>query len=836
MPSHRSNHLTIALIVALAAAIPAWLVAWRLVVSREVELTLTPRGAGPTWSLEWTDAKTGRANGSWIDLRREAPPARSTLEIASDARPAEPGRTFRLWLYEVKPLAPDAAPLDLKAAIADASRASGRWVAFDQGPGIVLEGPDPGRLALDLPAGGAELAYALTQDGGGFSARLDGDDTALDCFAATQEGRRTTIGPRGPRSGVPITISRRIPASRLASLRLHWWDAPSGAHASVEGRVATRLLGWSIRREALALESDATGSGAMESKEGSLAIRPPGGLSPAVHAAGVLAFAGVLALGAVAMLAGVWMARAGPARWLTLDRIALALVIAAHAYLAVATPVLYCPDSPDYLVGMIKFVETGRLDHFGAVRVPGYALVVAPLWMLFSAGGSFNAALGAAQGAMVILSAIMARGMARRLLPAPWPAITLLVVALSPGLVLWGRIAMSEAFSAFLGTLIAYAAVAIFHQAPAARQARVRGGPVAHLAGAVLVGVLAGAGAYTRGNFQVFVVLAPVIIGLMLLARCGVVWSGIVAGLALGVGAASLTPRILHNQRTYGVASFMVGAGYQQGVTTQYNRVMDLNQTGVFDEPAYRRIIADRAAGRASEYDTIAEFARSERIQVPRARDDWGIKDAKSLVAVRESYARRPERRLFRGVLGFASVTGLFPYFRNPRHGAELALPDDAGRVGTRWIVQPSYAETEYWTRPLRGEGVRGTSNHFAGPEHFAHFGEHATRVFDRTQRDIGPYLHGTTARVLDHAFGADQLARPILAALALLAIPIAIARREWIAAWAGAVVALHALAVAWMAMSGIDRYGVPFDPLQRLAAVYALARIVAWSRRARAS
>jgi hypothetical protein len=274
-----------------------------------------------------------------------------------------------------------------------------------------------------------------------------------------------------------------------------------------------------------------------------------------------------------------------------------------------------------------------------------------------------------------------------------------------------------------------------------------------------------------------------------------------------------LAPRLIANKRDYGVAAVMVASARNQFILAEPNGVMDLNHTRAFTFEEWRDALDQRASGQIGEWD-LSQRVHASRAPVPAGRrgspehEAWGpgIEEAKSDFIVRESYARRGPERLRVAGAALTNLLGLYP-----------------------WTTLAGFQENELWTRPLRGiDSTRG-SNFFSDQAHAMKYGRGGEAVYRACQRDIGRAMRSTSARVFGEWYMGDRALRPVLAALMLVGMLSALLRREWTMAWIAGVVVLHAVALAALAMTGIDRYGVPFEPLLRVAAVYGLSVIVGW-------
>jgi hypothetical protein len=103
---------------------------------------------------------------------------------------------------------------------------------------------------------------------------------------------------------------------------------------------------------------------------------------------------------------------------------------------------------------------------------------------------------------------------------------------------------------------------------------------------------------------------------------------------------------------------------------------------------------------------------------------------------------------------------------------------------------------------------------------------EDQDRLWTRTNREITPAMTGRNARLFARWWNVEDTLRPILAGLFIIGGISALVRRDGVIFVIALLVAANAVALAVLTLSGIDRYGVPFEPLLRVVAVYGAWRV----------
>lgn len=797
--------LTIALGL-LLLAVACWLALRGVVVTREFSATVSFPAGDTHWSLRWTPpAQPGipsRPNGCWIDPASLL--GEETLEIRVSGTPHTPGRTFRLWLYEVAPEA--GPPLDLHALALPPGNQGSKWLAISGGPGIVYDTNSPAVLRLPVNAGRVRLSLAKTPDGGPVTVAFGGAEQTLDLWAEKDTPTQITLARARPPAGLPVPLHARLPNYPMHDLALAWTGAAPGPIAIANPRAQLRVLGVLVGDAPLGVAGVAPAQGPFTVTpavpDAQFEFSPPPGVPLLGHALGVGAAFAVLALLSGIGVLTVRRARLGCYRWLTLEVLAVLAVLLVRLWMVAWAPLLYCPDSMDYMLGAIRFAEHGTLDRFNALRVPGYAVLLGAVWTL---GGDFNLKLGIVQALMGVATAVMAWDMSRRALPRPWAMAVLLLVGLCPGLLTWERFAMSEAPSAFLMVLGLWLVVRRGGWDLAGEPRRLGSA----LAYAALVGVVCTGAIYVRANLQLLLIVLPALAAAECWRRWGAARAILIGAVLLAAGAGTIAPRVLKNRAETGRAAVIPAEGWMVGLLSWRTHALDENQTAAFDYPTWERLHRARAQG-LGDYGFASEYVLpATSIPVRADVPPYLVANDRLAYLVRESFPRLPERRLRGAGDALVSLLGVAPW-------------QDPGNVH----------EHDFWSRPLRNRQEPGQKNYWnpgdldATPELCA--------LRDRTLRDI-PASAARHAVAFDAAFNFDyQLARPFLALLLLIGSLVALWKRQPVVLAAAALAWGNTIALAWLIQCGIDRYAIPFEPMIRLVAVYALWQISLWLARGR--
>lgn len=520
---------------------------------------------------------------------------------------------------------------------------------------------------------------------------------------------------------------------------------------------------------------------------GEWAAIPPG---LEIADAAVCAVLGALVLGLLRVLAGaVRRVVVEPAMGVTpapatgtspWPGVVAALVAAmVHADWALTSPVVFCPDSLDYAVRAIELLERGDFHTFDALRTPGFSVVLAAI-------SGLHLPLGPALGVLhALVAAVMAWALAdvagRALGPgrvAGGVALAAAIAAtLDPVVLLWSRHAMPEMLAMGAATLAAWAAF------------RAGGRWVWW---AILSGVLAAVAAYMRGNLQVVVAVCPIIVYFAAGRGRGPGRALAAAAICLASALALLAPWSLRNARTFGVPALAVATQYARVLNASDAGILDLNQSAAIDRAqAARRVPgADLSGFEVIRLVDSSQLAAGSEGPAPHP---WITSESRLRIIADESSRRWPDRRWQAAARGAVNLSGLWP------------------------LSDRGFREHEWWGNVWRS-GDR--SNFWNRPEDYGHLNPTlAQRVHDQ---NVAP----VNFRITDAAWEAIGRWKWLHALLALLSL-VACAWLWYGRRRAEAVMFLlpwaHALALAVLTGTGIDRYQAPMLPLGTLAGVLGL-------------
>lgn len=819
------------LLTALLLLSPAlWLAIKPLVWARELECSLTPgRATGAIWSLEWQQGHDGPWNGQWINLASlGAIP--QTLEIRLPGKSATPSPSAPgFHLYEVTGGPWRLSGPDLKAALAkwqaDPSLARAEGLAFEGNwiPGVGDSGgvfcDSPGTLRLPIPAdavqAGIRFRTEKTPRGSDIECLFAGDRKIFNTRADQWQPLEISLQPAQASPGATATIRCPLPAYSIASLRLSR-QSDDGVPIRISGlTLHTRLFGLSLPDRTLPPPSDpALPPGAAAFTSPSVLLSGPIKTTISVHLAG-LAFiiGGLLALWH-SLWAGLraldqalhaanrafhhWRGERllpatprphfGPAFWSC-----LALISLAHFWMAFWAPLLFPPDSIDYIINAQRLYDTSSFAHFGAWRLPGTSLILYPFIAIFSHP---ERALALAQAVGGILVALMCHDVARRFVPAPLAALTMLWIGLDPTGLVWERHIMSEAPMTFATSLWMWLLVRLCDPTPTTFAKRALW--------ALALGLVCGFAPLIRGNAQVMAILAPVGVAAAL-------WSLVRPTRALGLGAITLAaslsllvPWVAHIHQQYGRPRVMIGGGFANLAFTWNANLMDVNQTRLYDAQTLE-LVRQQELARNDLFGFVPRLNASPRLQQSPLLHSWIQQDERCAIAANESRARHGSQSL-----------------RAMLHGAGTIL------LGVR---PEQFASTRYWSRSYFGILPEGQSQSWDVdvprlPYPIADR-PRLEQIHARTTSDIAFLKTDPSAKWFERWYSLFDHSR-FITGLLFLAGGLA-ALREWnctlLTIWGLSFATI--LALAYLVFGGETRYVEPLYPAMSVMAAFGLGRII---------
>jgi hypothetical protein len=522
------------------------------------------------------------------------------------------------------------------------------------------------------------------------------------------------------------------------------------------------------------------------------------------------------------------------------------------------TPLMHCPDSLDYYANAVRLMESGTAAQFDGWRSPGYSVLIAPAlafsreplawiglvqWVCVA-----GTIVLLADAARVLVGAVVVGGeRARRV--AGWAGgATAAVVASDPWTLLWHRHAMPEAASAVAVAVAAWvlarwacAGAGVGAGASASRGRSVVRADVRAVVCAGGLGAFLGVACYVRGNAQVLVVLVPVCLACVEVARGRSYGRAAVVGGACALaGVAVLVPWMVETRERTGRWTFTTGGDFARALFGYETGLVDVNQSHVFDAEQFSRVREATERGALGAYGFIHEM-NTGLLAGMGGGGGGGVRelpqlartDLRARVVVDEAVSRRADVRV------------------------SLAARAMATQVGVWAFDVPGFRENEYWSRamrPMRGQAAdpTGGDNYWADPEAMAGV-DASTRasIESRTRRDVRSFRAGGAAWAFEVAWRVGEVVRPLAAVVAVVGVCVVAAGvvvgvgtsggvRERVSGGrsggaalvcvlglAGLVVA-HAAAIAWVVMTGLDRYAFAVTPLWHMVGVCAVVLVVA--------
>lgn len=603
----------------------------------------------------------------------------------------------------------------------------------------------------------------------------------------------------------PMVFTRPLPTRAVRWVSLRWHDQPAGAAYRVNGlSVRTRLFGSVVHTEHMAPPPGgapwmpAAGDGRAD-----FDVSPVRGVyTLAVFGVAFAASAAGLGVLGLLMVAAGWWDRLlerlpvlplTPRRTRVLTIASVALVVGVPAYLAWWSPVTLFSDSTAYIWLAKLLWETRDISHFDGWRMPGYAVFIAP-WVAKSVDYPFW--VGVSQGVLGVLGALAAFDIVRRRgLRAPWPQVAMLMVALNPMMMVWQRVMLSECLGAFFVMAGAWGFTVLEPRLrrddPASRRWLYLG-----FAG---LGVLAGAASLTRGNLQLLPLAfagGAVLTGL--LAGAGAARRAVLAVMVMGVVfVLILLPVLLHNHRTFDRRSLVVGASAGRTVFAWQNTDIDFNQTAAFSLEEYRDLRERVGRGEVSEWGFCAMMQRNERISVPEGSHPWVVRDLRSGFVLKESVARMPDRYAYRLMTAAMAHLGF-------------------------WVDHPWYFSrlAQEMLGIYRGSHVTIKTTLYDDVNRFP---EYIRPTLERAVRDISAVPDSLHSRAYRHWWSVWREARPVLSVLLILGAVRSLVRRDVTALMLAGLVFANIAGVVVVQFSGETRYTMTFQGLADVAMILGL-------------
>lgn len=791
------------LLVTGVLAVLLWMVFGSALLRLEVRGVLRGDPRLKDFSLEWTKRGDPLAHGVWLD---EDEAVTSVLEIAPSGKPTNAGVPFEFWLYAVRDA--KGRSVDLKALVrsGDPAVVGGSWKPFEQGPGVVYVGSEPGYLRMPVSTKLVTVHHARTDRGGIVDVRYRGEETRVDAYLEAMKAEALVL-PRNPTPGEEVRFAQMLPVYRLASLEFKA-DGPVGATFKLDSpELAVKLFGITAARRELAVEpaQDAQASGeagafTLSGTRPALSLTGNFAQGPVFFVAGsAILFAGLLCirnLSVVGLAAWAWLRRSPRG----VQACVAGLLVCVNLAWAWFIPIMVTSDGADYLDGAAGLAfDPHTLDRVPVYKAPGLMFVLAVAMRL---GRDFLLAFAFLHALTALFTCFFMYRLLRDRLGTAWGLAGALAVGLHPVLLTYQSYLLRECISAMLYTGIGFLLIAF------AREARVGGKRAWALA--VGLGVACGLAAYVRENMQMLLILAPL----------AAAWAS--AGsirVRAGYAAAVLTtaflmllPYLHVRAWPHGATGVVVGkTHFNRALNLWTNKVHDGNDTAFLSREQWLDLQGAAAQGGVQDFDFIRRLNVGEPL---RARTpELQLLDLKPLVAEPilkqvsdEAAARRPLAQLGSSLRAFANQLGLWNFYS----------PPDA-------------ASAEWFSKALRGRPIEHSTNYHisrAWLENHPRFEGNRERLldmFDRSTRSMEWKLNPTQS-FFNEWFWLVHALRPAVAVLFLVGVWRAIKRNERALAAMGLMAILMMAAAAIVVAPSPDRFSAPFIPTFLLLAFYAIA------------
>lgn len=491
--------------------------------------------------------------------------------------------------------------------------------------------------------------------------------------------------------------------------------------------------------------------------------------------------------------------------------VCLLIAVAPSIWLAAWAPMFVHPDSTAYFWFARILLESGNLNHFDGWRLPGYGVFLTPF---VGTSGNYAAWVGVAQAAMGVGVTLFSFATLRRIAGSSAACIGAILVGWDASLLVWQRALLSESLACFLVTLGVYLFVAATAPigAPSSTR-RATYGPWRSLGLGIAIGAVCAAAAYTRANLAIMGLLLP--IGVLAAAFFG---GRTTPDASLGrhrpvacavacivTTCVLLLPIVRFNASQFGHAGLTAGDGVNRSFFSWLNGTTDWNQTALFTRDELSTF-AEEVRTKGVNPDRVHEvLMRTEAATAnPTHLPDMRLRDEIMGSLVRESFARQPRKFAMAAARNFVSQLGIT-------------------------CCGPDYARdtSDQFGLPLGGQWNDRTNTL---PWPVLRLPQEVRDDFDRA----APSLVRTESPRNEQAFRAlwtaGRMCRGVMSVLLVMAICIAITRRQFILTTLGTLVLANATGVAVLGFAGEDRYSMPFYGLMTLVVVGVFA--TAWSPR----
>lgn len=798
------------LLVVLLVSLVGWYLFEPMVLRREFDARVRSDQALSELSLEWTKRGDSLTHGVWLD---DDDVGLGDLEIRPSGKPSGGGTGFEFWLYTVKDGRGEGVDLKRIVARGDPERVSAGWIPFEQGPGIVYTGTEPGFIKIPIETRRATISHALTPMGGEVEFRFRDRRHSIDTYSEANRSGALVV-PSGGATADAIRVAAVLPTYHPRSLSLRW-KGPTGVLVTVEDpRLVLDLLGWRVVSRGVGVSSE---SEVMSTGEGGASRWAATGASPQVRLdADLSAGLGLHVLGWSGSFLGLVLARlAVAAGWIGWCRIrssprgiravVLGVLVGVNLLIAVSFPMTVTSDGIDYIDGAAGLAfKPHTLERIPLYKAPGLMFVLAVCMRL---GRDFLLAFAVVQAMISVAASMLAYVFVKERLGWRWATAAAFVVGIHPVLVTYQTYLLRENLASMLYLAVGVGFVVLERPAIADSGRR-------SVWTAAVIGLVCGMGALLRENFQILLLAAPVAVAWIVRGTWG--RRGALAGVTLGVAFLTLLPYLA--VKTWPQGAIGVVSGKTQGnraLNVWTNGVADGNDTAFLARDEWLELRDKAARDLASDFDFVNAMRDGDRLAAQLTGDsissEYRTASPEPVMkqVADEAIARNPLRHL-RGIgVSFLNQIGLWNFYD----------PPDA--AGAAW-----------YSRALRGRVGEFSTNYQVGRDwieaqecYRAHQGQILDLVRQTTHSQetlrVTPWNS-----LFNEFFWFVHFLRPVVAVMFLLGIYRSVRRGERaIAAIGLTTLFMIGMAAAVVAPSP-DRFSAPFIPV--LVCV-ALCAAVAW-------
>jgi len=801
-------------LLALVAVI-VWSLGSDWFLRREFHATLNSEQAISSVRLEWTRPGNDFSHGVWIDDEKMAP---DTLEVRPSGKASTAGKAFEFWLYHVKDGSGN--DIDLKKLIAskDPQIMGGTWIPFEQGPGVIYVGQEPGYLRLPISTRDVHIEHASTDMGGIVDFHFRGQTMRLDSFADSVRGSVFTL-PNGPVASEAIQIIQQLPTYTPSAMSLSW-KGPAGALVSVEKPTLVHsLLGMRVSSREVATSA---GVGvAPGSTPNSWKIE---NLSPSVallvdHGAGLIWWiVGLLAT--FASCVATWLTirtLCSAGRWMhgglrRTQFILLLILLAVNLLLALGMPVYVTSDGMDYIDGAAGLAfDNHNLDRMPGYKAPGLMFVLAVCMRL---GTDFLQVFALMQGFFSLCISVLAYLLLRDRAGKGWATLAGVVLGLHPVLLTYQAYLLRENLAAmlFLAT-----AASLFSLDRASRENKNA------VLGAITLGIICGLGALVRENFQLLLIAVP--IATALVVRGSWPRRTMAGGIVLLAGFLTIMPYLAIKcwpNDVVGIVSKKTDLN--RALNTWTNRVADGNDSAFLSHEEWLEFETRAKAGTVSDFDFVNRLKTGtpflDRLRTRGMKNnpsgemlEQGMKEIAD-----EAMARDPLAQLRSSGVSFANQLGLWNFYS----------PPDA-------------SSGSWYARALRGRFTDFPTNYHVGTNWMLTnpiYTNNALRLEQLVRQTVRTQDTGDTNfwhRLFNEWFWFVHFLRPVVAILFLVGVWRALKRGDRALAAVGFITLFMIGTAAAVVAPATDRFAAPFIPVLICFAIHTVVDILRERREAKA-